>query len=123
MPVLAIASASRPPSSTQARLLLERPLRAVSPTVNPDFENLYPSVRQWWVEVDDSGIPQREIGFAEPSVAVVAGPLGGNAGFWTDSTVVFNRKEHEAVEEAAFEEAWSRFESSWWACRAGKPDA
>jgi len=123
MPVLVIAPASQPASSMQARLLLERPLRSVSAEANPDFESLYPSVRQWWVEVNNSGVPQREIGFTEPSVAVVAGPLGGNVGFWTDSAVIFNAGEHEAVADAAFEEAWSRFESTWWASRARKPDA
>ena len=49
-----------------------RLLRKVVPAANPDFEPLYGGVRLWWVEVDDGGRPQREIGFGSGSDVLVS---------------------------------------------------
>jgi hypothetical protein len=55
------------------------------PHANPDFERRYPEVRMWYVEVNEKGAPQRELGVSASGEPIVAGPWGRNIGFWTDS--------------------------------------
>ena len=74
-----------------------RVLKLVLPTANPDFEGLYSKVVKWWVEIDPAGVPQRELGFDAAGETVVAGPFGRNMGFWTDSHMVFEIDEYNAV--------------------------
>ena len=81
---------------------------------NPDFDSSYALGRKWWIEVDGSGTPQRELGFDAAGKVIVAGPLGGprgeNYGFWTDSTMTFKPADYVVVSENAFEMAWALFE-------------
>ena len=100
-----------------------RLLRKVVPAANPDFEPLYGGVRLWWVEVDDDCAPQREIGFDSGSKVLVVGPLEGNMGFWTDSTMVFFDPDIEQIDAEAFEAHWSRFVATWYASRSSKRGA
>ncbi|HKA01250.1 MAG TPA: hypothetical protein VKE70_32275 [Candidatus Solibacter sp.] len=67
--------------------LIVRMLYKLIPRANPDFDGCYCKVRTWWVEVDDAGMPQRELGFGAEGKVTVAGPLGRNHGFWTDSNM------------------------------------
>jgi hypothetical protein len=85
-------------------------LKLVVPTANPDFDELIKEVHHWWIEVNDEGQPQREIGFREQGEAIMAMPLGDNDGFWTDSQMTFDSKKCEAVGEAEFEGRWSEVE-------------
>ncbi len=59
------------------------------PKANPDFDELYDSVRKWWVEIDEKSAPCREIGFDVNNNPIVIGPFGENHGLWTDSNVTF----------------------------------
>lgn len=90
---------------------IEKVLRATLPAANPDFEELYGAVRKWWVEVDEEGVPQRELGFDQSGRAIVAGPFGENFGFWTDSNMKFTIDEHPPVAAERFEAAWRAFEN------------
>ena len=63
---------------------VKRVLFAVLPMANPDFESLYPSVRSWLLEVDESNRPIREVGMDHSGTPLVIGPFGRNYGFWTD---------------------------------------
>lgn len=93
---------------------MERLLRSVIPAANPDFERLYPDVAKWWVEIDDAGVPQRELGFNEAGQAIVASPLGNNFGIFTDtSEPVFDSDELSVVEHILFQAAWNEFEARW----------
>ena len=75
---------------------------------------MFGSVRRWWIEIDESaGVPEREIGFDESGNVIVAAPLGKNMGFWTDSDMTFEWREHPMVEPAEFEEKWKPFECRW----------
>jgi len=103
--------------------LLARVLRRIIPQANPEFEQHYGNVRLWWVETDEVGTPQRELGFGQDGVVLVAGPWGENVGFWTDSSMVFASGEYEAIDPAAFEANWSRFEARSQAGSAGEPGA
>jgi len=110
--VIATTLATEASSDEAEPGLLERILRKLLPAANPDLENLYPLVRLWWVEIDERGRPQREVGFDDMGKSVVAGPVGRNMGFWTDSSMIFNEAECQAVAPELFEEAWSSIEAA-----------
>jgi hypothetical protein len=107
--ILATEPREPPPKMVRAAI---RVLKLVIPLANPDFEDRYPNVTKWWVEIDGAGVPQRELGFDAAGKAIVAGPFGRNFGFWTDSPNVFEANEYSAVPSDLFESAWSVFESS-----------
>ena len=113
MPIVATTLATEPRQDGQRIPLWERTLRAVLPQANPELEAIFPMVRLWWVEVDEQGVPQREVGFGESRSVVCIGPLQGNYGFWTDSPVVLNPTEYEAVPQEAFDRAYAQFEAEW----------
>jgi hypothetical protein len=46
------------------------------------------------------------------SMLIVAGPIGQNMGFWTDSHVVFESGDCKVIPNHKFESAWSAFEAS-----------
>jgi len=84
-----------------------RILRKVLPAGNPDLERYYGRTCVWWLEIDDAGLPQREIGFDAKMNPVVLGPVGENCGMlvdccddWSDS-------------DADSEEATRGFENTW----------
>jgi hypothetical protein len=76
------------------------------PSANPDHEALYPRIRRWLIEVDDSGTPQREIGLDEEGNPLVAAPDIRNMGFWTDSPYRFSVTEGEPIDATYFESVW-----------------
>jgi len=84
------------------------------PRANPDFEKLYNNVRLWWIEVDDkSGTPEREIGFDENNIPIVAAPFHDNYGLWTDSPVTFQDNNYDLIKSEDFEKVWNQFEINW----------
>ena len=93
--------------------IIEGVLRKLIPLANPDFDRTYKRVRKWWIELDETGIPQRELGFDQDGGVIVAGPICDNLGFWTDSTMTFSPTEHKRIPEEAFESAWSLFQAAW----------
>jgi hypothetical protein len=114
-----LATEPRPPAATRPPKVVRgviwpliRLLTSVIPLANPDFTGIYPNVKSWWVEIDAGGVPQRELGFDAFGEAIVAGPIGQNMGFWTDSHMVFDAVEHEVVPNDVFESAWLAFEVS-----------
>jgi hypothetical protein len=121
MNVIATTLATEPRSNEPREGVLVKVLRKITPPANPDLEALYPAVRLWWIELDDYGTPQREIGFDSSGSPVVAGPIGTNMGFWTDSHMTFAPKDHESVSPERFEGVWSRIEANppWTGNRSG----
>jgi len=99
---------------------MERVLRKLLPLANPDFDRSYALVRKWWVEVDETGTPQRELGFDAHGSVIVAGPLGNNFGFWTDSAMTFDPAEYKVIPDDEFSSAWSLFQARWVANAASK---
>ena len=61
-----------------------RVLGVVILRANPDFEQAYQRVTNWWLEIDNAGQVQREIGFDSDNKAVVIAPFGPNLGIFTD---------------------------------------
>ena len=98
-----------PPRAMRALIWV---LTRLLPLANPDFEDRYPEVAKWWVEIDPAGVPRRELGLDADGRPIVAGPFGENFGFWTDSNMVFEAEEYPTVSSDLFEAAWSSFKSS-----------
>ncbi|HEX4909945.1 MAG TPA: hypothetical protein VFV64_04210 [Permianibacter sp.] len=84
---------------------------AIIPAANPDFEYLYEDVSVWWLELDENGIPVREIGFNLSGQPIVAAPLGENFGVFTDSAVPCNG--FNLLNESQFNEQWRYFVRLW----------
>lgn len=82
----------------------------VIPKGNPDFEERYERVTNWWLEVDHNGLVQREIGFDDLGHSLVAAPLGKNLGIFTDSDSAPDEL-GETVDPEVFEREWSEFQN------------
>ena len=82
------------------------------PPANPDFDSLYPKVRRWYVEIDESGNAAREIGLDEKDQAIVAGPWEDNFGFWTDSPGPFPTESSDELSAVDFEQKWAEFSAT-----------
>jgi hypothetical protein len=80
------------------------------PRGSPDHEPLYPRVRKWIVEVDESGNVAREIALGENDIPLFAAPDARNRGFWSDH--VFSMDELAPIEAGYFEQLWARCVSS-----------
>ena len=108
-----VSSPPNPPRLSEvAWFCVARLLKLVLPAANPDFERAYENVLRWWVDIDAAGVPQRELGFDASGKAIVAGPIGENRGFWTDSNMVFDIAKYKALSSDEFELAWSAFVAS-----------
>ena len=84
-------------------------LEAILPKANPDFHYLYASVTNWWIEVDETGDPQREIGFDAEGNALLIGPAGDNMGYWMDTAVKYKISDYSPVEAQRFQSEWKAF--------------
>lgn len=91
--------------SWQIRLL--RVLFFFIPKANPDNEKLYRFVKKWYLELDDSGIPVREIGVDSNGNPLFGAPDNRNVGFWTDSAEVFQKDRVCPIRAQEFEALWS----------------
>ena len=91
--------------------VLESAIRLVVPAASPRFERLYDQVREWWVEVDEAGAAQREIGFDVDGSPIVAGPIGQDMGFWTDSPAPTDWQAHGELDAVRFESVWMQLEA------------
>src|SRR5205814_1974306 len=84
-----------------------RVLQKIIPAANPDLEKLYSKTRKWWLEIDDTGKPWREIGFDADMKPIVLGPVGRNFGFLVDSSDDWSTSQEDSAEAAAgFERTW-----------------
>jgi hypothetical protein len=91
-----------------------RILQKIIPAANPDLERYYPSARSWWLEIDETGKPRREIGFDADMQPVVLGPIGRNFGFLVDSSDDWTSSHEDSSEAASefqkrWEQLWPRF--------------
>lgn len=85
--------------------LIGRIIGWLLPKASPDFENLYPRVVYWFLELTASK-PTREIGFDRAGAPIVFGPAGRNYGLWTDSPVLFESADYPAIAKDEFESIW-----------------
>ena len=76
-------------------------------TNNPDFDDLYPKVESWLLELDEeSNMVNREIGINEGKEPIVLAPWGCNFGLWLDSVVNMEQIEYTETTEEEFERLW-----------------
>ena len=76
------------------------------PRANLDQERLYPEVAKWFIEIDESGVPCREIGIDSNGNPLFAAPNARNCGLWTDSNKTFENNELEQSSQEEFESMW-----------------
>jgi len=81
MPIVATTLATDLKSKGEAHPILSHAIRALIPAANPDLESKFANVRLWWVEINERGVPQREIGFDLAGRAIVPAPDDRNTGF------------------------------------------
>lgn len=82
------------------------------PKANPDNEKLYPLVKKWFIEIDEKGIANREIGLDKDGEPLFSSPNDRNFGLWTDCDEVFDVKELELSNKEHFELIWSEIENN-----------
>ncbi len=90
----------------QVRLI--RVLLFFIPRANPDNERLYRFVRKWYLELDDSSVPVREIGIGASGEVLFCAPDARNCGFWTDSSQKFSENRLTQISAAEFETMWKQ---------------
>jgi len=85
-----------------------RLLKRVIPSGNlPEVEKLFAQTVFWWLEIDEEGNPQREIGFNAQREPVVLGPVGDHIGFLTDVAGDWRSSDEDSIEAAReFEGVW-----------------
>ena len=76
------------------------------PRPSPDHERFYHLVRKWYIELDDCGVPVREIGLDSEGRPLFRAPDGRNLGFWTDSTEAFQDGPLTPIKAEEFERLW-----------------
>ena len=72
---------------------------------NPDYNMA--AVQEWWIEFDEEGRPDREIGLRDDGVVVLAGPDDNNYGFWLDTNMMFTDFEGTEIQASKFEQKWN----------------
>ena len=90
------------------RKKLIRALLFFVPAANPDTEPLFPRVKKWFLEVDDVGVPLREVAVDEEGRVLFRMPDDRNYGFWTDSPVTLSEGVLDAITAEEFEVLWER---------------
>jgi len=81
-------------------------LSRVLPLANPDFEDKYDQVVEWWLEIDDDGVVRREIGFDSLAQPLVGAPIGENEGIFTELGQA-PQGTIEDVDRGRFDSAWN----------------
>ena len=83
------------------------------PKGNPDFEALISEVKEWLVELNEEGVPEREVGINQNGVPIMKMPWKKNYGFWTDSNLkrgdFENLFQPEEIEASVFEDYWNTY--------------
>jgi len=79
----------------------------ILPAANPDLETDIGKARIWWLEIDDEGSPQREIGFDIDGTPIVLGPIEGNFGYLIDASDDWSDSDADSLEAAKkFNQVW-----------------
>ena len=83
------------------------------PRANPDNEKLYPQLAKWLIEIDETGVPSREIGLNAEGTPLFGAPNNRNSGFWISmSDETFDKSELELVDQEHFEFLWAKISKS-----------
>lgn len=95
-------------ADTLALRVVKAILGAVLPRANPDIERLIEQASIWWLEIEETGEPNREIGFSDAGVPIVLGPVGRNHGYLVDASDDWSGSTDDSPDAAAaFETTWA----------------
>ncbi|MBK5295533.1 MAG: hypothetical protein JJE40_00160 [Vicinamibacteria bacterium] len=67
----------------------------------------YARVTQWLIELDDRGVPSREIGLGDDRGPLYCAPRDGDRGLFTDSACLFGSDWTDKIGAHQFEDLWS----------------
>ena len=76
------------------------------PRANPNNEPLYPRVSRWFLELDETGQPVREIGLDASGTPLFSAPNKRNFGFFTDSSAKFSATDLVPIDKDEFQSLW-----------------
>ncbi|MCP4976353.1 MAG: hypothetical protein GY931_09355 [Maribacter sp.] len=82
------------------------------PTANPGYDGKMHLVKEWLVEFNSDGLPNREIGMNSNGDPVIAGPDNDNYGFWLDTNMELSDFIGEEVLQEEFEQLWKKADVS-----------
>ena len=99
------------PSSPAAGTGILSKVLSLVPIANPDYEPKLHLVREWLIEFDDDGRPNREVGLDSHGFPIVSGPDDRNYGFWPDTNMLLNDFAGDPIEKALFEAVWKQAHS------------
>jgi hypothetical protein len=91
---------------------LSRLLSCIFPRANPDFNEAYQRVVNWWLEIDDKNTVCREIAFDASGQVVALAPLERNHGIFTDLASA-PMSVTDDIDKNAFEQHWRKFVYDW----------
>ena len=82
------------------------------PNANPDFEQLYEDVHQWYLEYDELNKETcREIGIDSYNRVIVKAPYSNNYGYWADNNMTIEKYSSyfdiEYISKEDFESMWA----------------
>jgi len=92
--------------------LLEKALKKILffiPESSPGYRGKWHLVKEWLIEFDEDGRPNREIGIGSNKTPVVASPNSSDYGFWIDSNMVYSDFKEEKISKEIFESSWQDF--------------
>lgn len=68
--------------------IISRILKKIIPQANPNFDDKYQFVDNWYIEYDEvEEITEREVGTDTKGVVIVKAPFKDNFGFWVDNNL------------------------------------
>ena len=79
------------------------------PEANPSYKKKMHLVKEWLIEFESDGTPNREIGVSENGTPVLAGPTSKDYGFWLDTNMVYSDFKEEKINKEIFESKWNEF--------------
>ena len=95
------------PHKTPENGPLGKVFRALLPNSNPGYEGRMHRINRWLIEIDSSGLPNREIGLDTNNDIVVAGPSDRDYGYWCDTNMTESDLSGEEILALEFETYWS----------------
>jgi len=76
------------------------------PKANPDYDSKLHHVKEWLIEFDESGVPDREIGLDQNGNFILSGPNTNNHGFWLDTNMLYQDFKGSTCSPEVFNQLW-----------------
>jgi hypothetical protein len=86
--------------------ILIRLMRRFVPEANPGYHDKMHLIDEWYIEFDEQGLPNREVGVDANGLPVVAGPSSTDYGYWLDANVTDVDLDGVEIEKQEFEALW-----------------